>query len=191
MGPAEEEISRRTRAGSVRSRRGNSPWAVLLCLLPMLGSGAELTLWLALRASFAPGNLEVRCFLALDPGERKSVMEKDRRGRAASSGACAVGRPRCALLSSCAWDASFRVEMTAVMLIGVPGRLTKYTLSPSSLEVSSTSSAPFVDTDLANTSVGWCFSSGNILLSRLPFAMEPRLLSVFSLDSFAVKKCAY
>jgi hypothetical protein len=94
---------RRTSAGSVKSRRAEltdgSPCAVLLCRFAMMGRGAELTLrWLILRARFAPGNLATRCFLAFELGDKKSEMEKERRGRAASS-LSAGDRPRDVLLS--------------------------------------------------------------------------------------------
>jgi hypothetical protein len=112
------------------------------------------------------------------------VIEKERRGRVASSGWSVEGR-----LRDC--DVSL-VANTAVKLSGVPGRLKKYrTLSPSSLAESSTSSAPAA-TALASTSVGVCFSSGNILLKPPACADEPRLLaSVRSLVIRAVKNWAY
>jgi hypothetical protein len=143
-----------------------------------------------LRDNFTPGNLEIRCFLALVPEERKSVIEKERLGRAVSSAISADRRPRYGLLSM-ALAESVAVARTAVMLIGVPGLLTKNTLSPSSLSVSLGSSAP-ADTAFASSSVGLCFSSGNTLLKLFMFAADPLLLdSDFSLATFALKNWEY
>lgn len=89
----------------------------------MLGNGAELILWLDLRESFVPGNLEPRCFLAPNPDERKSVIDRERLGREESSVAV-VGRPRGASFS-CGSRGSGFVETMAVMLIGVAGLLMK------------------------------------------------------------------
>lgn len=68
------------------------------------------------------------------------------------------------------------VAITAVMLIGVPGRLTKKTLSPSSLAISSDGSAP-AETDLARTSIGLWLPSENTRLNPFP--------------ALVVKNCAY
>jgi hypothetical protein len=119
----------------------------------------------------------VRCFL--EEG-RRSLMEKERLGRDALPEISIEGRVR-----DC--EPSL-VAITAVILRGVSGRLTKKTLSSSSLVDSSTSAAP-ATTDLASTSVGACFSSGKIRLKPL---VEPLLLeSARSLVIRAVKNWAY
>jgi hypothetical protein len=117
-------------------------------------------------------------------------MEKERLGFAASSVTSTDALARDALLLAPLWT-SEAVAMTAVRLMGVPGLLRKNTLSPSSLDISSTSSGP-ADTDLARTKVGLCWSSGNTLFKPFPFTTELRLFdSVLSLDTFAVKNWVY
>jgi hypothetical protein len=169
-------------AGSVTFLRA-SVYEMLLRRRLMVGTrGAELTRWLALRESLPPLDaLTVRCLFA--DGESKSVMEKERLGREASSETSVEG---CRRMRSRALElgASVLVAITAVMLSGVPGLLIKKTLSPSSLTDSSISSAP-ADTDRASTSVGLCFPSGKIL--RKPCIFD----NVRSLATLAVKKCAY
>lgn len=117
-------------------------------------------------------------------------MEKERRGFVALSDTPAAGRVR-----DC--ERSDLVANMAAMLRGVPGLLTKKTLSlspspsPSSLVDSPKSSAPAA-TDLASTSVGACFMSGKTLLKPLTCATDPlRLANVRSFVTFAVKNCAY
>jgi hypothetical protein len=99
----------------------------------MAERGAELARWLAFRVSLEPGSFDAaRCFLALDPEERKSLMEKERLGRV--SWAPSIDDLLLVGTSSPLGTA------TADVPSGVPGLLTKKTLS-SSLEVSATSSA--------------------------------------------------
>lgn len=131
----------------------------------------------------------IRCFLALAE-ESRSVIEKERRGRDASSERSVDGRERDCERPTSLGASGLEANM-AVMLSGVPGRLTKNTLSPSSLVESSRSSAPVV-TDFASTSVGLCLSSGNILRNP-PAVVDDALLfaSVRSFAIFALKKCAY
>lgn len=179
VGPADVAMSRLAGVGSVTSRR-LSPYEVLCGRLLIVGRiGAELTRWVARRESLGPGTATVRSFL----DERKEVMEKERLGLGAFSGCDVEGRPR-------VWFVTL-VANVAAMLSGVSGRLTKKTLSASSLVESSISSTP-ATTDLASTSIGLCFSSGNILLNPFAYATEPRrLASVRSLVILAVKNCVY
>lgn len=73
------------------------------------------------------------------------------------------------------------VVTMVVMSSGVPGLLTKNTLSPPSL---SSSSAP-AEIDRASTSVGLCLPSGTIV--RKPSAFD----NGRSFPTLAVKKCVY
>lgn len=179
VGPADVAISRLAGVGSVTSR-WPSPYEVLRRHLLIVGRmGAELTRWLSRRESLGLDAVPVRSFL----DERNEVMEKERLGLGAFSGWAVEGRPR-------VWFVTL-VANVAAMLSGVSGRLTKKTLSASSLVESSTSSAP-ATTDLASTSMGLCLSSGNILLNPFAYATEPlRLASVRSLVILAVKNWVY
>lgn len=74
---------RLVRVGSVTRRRASAKYEKLLRRRLIVGvGGAELTRWLALRDSLPPRGLAVACFLVVE--ESRSVMEKERLGRAAS-----------------------------------------------------------------------------------------------------------
>jgi hypothetical protein len=82
--------------------------------------------------------------------------------------------------------------MTAVNERGVPGRLTKNMLSPSSLAESYTSASVAAETDLASNNVGLRVSSGYILLRAFAVLKEPfRFPKAFSSATRAVKYWAY
>jgi hypothetical protein len=89
----------------------------------MVSRGAEFALGADLRVSFAAGNFGGRCLFTLSPGERMSLIEKERLGRTVSA-ASVEGSLRVGSVSVILF-ASDVVANTALMLMGVPGRLTK------------------------------------------------------------------
>jgi hypothetical protein len=170
-GPADVAMSRRASPGSVTCLRASDVKAMLLRRRPIVGArGAELVRCEAPREDLPPDDADVVARCLLVEYESRSVIEKERLGRVASSETsregCRRAASRALLALALAW-ASVLVAITAVMLSGVPGLLMKYTLSPSSL-VDSSASAP-AESDCASTSVGLCLPSGTILRNPSTF----------------------